>query len=360
MSTAAEHDQLAALVDEFLMLVAESAEYHRHEQVRAVLGEAQATLMAIRKRLRLARHRFVVAVVGLSNVGKSTLLNALLGADLAPRRNGPCTAAPVEFVHGDELRLIAHHHNSLRRPTHTCSTAEAVHHHLAQFVDSAGAEASRQIRRVVVEVPHPLLTDGLVIADTPGFGAGQLDEADGTHEQALKRYLRNDVAQVFWVVLAEQGIGRREMQFHDQLFADVCDDVLVTGCEDWDAQDRQRFRRRFAARFAQRMPAFHFVSGLAGVEARGRGDDQALEEAGIPDLERRIRELADPVGRTQASQDHLCQLAEDLGFWLHEFRDERDQPLPRWWRPDSWSRWRDNTADTPLSLRLTNALETSS
>lgn len=359
--SAVRTDELRTLLDETLMLFSETVEYHRgHERVQAVLEEARQTLIGLRQRLRLDRSRYVVGVVGLTNVGKSTLLNALLGDDVAPRRNRPCTAAPVEFVHGDALRVIVHHHQSLHRPTYRCSNVEAVHHHLARLVDGSDGDASRNIRRVVVEAPLPLLEDGLVISDTPGFGAVQQAEAAGTHEAALKQYLQTEVTQVFWVVLADQGIGRREMEFHDRLLADVCDDVLVTGCEDWEEHERQRWRRRFIDAFSGRLPAFHFVSGLAGVEARRRGDERALEEAGITELEKRIRELAEPEGRHWAAQQQLRQLAEDLAYWLDQYRDERGWPLKPWLRPDSWARWSRNVPDTTLKQTMTSRLERSS
>ena len=77
------------------------------------------------------------------------------------------------------------------------------------------------------------------------------------------------------MVLADEGIGEREMSFCDAFFAEVCDDVVVTGSEDWEPHDRDRFRRRYADSFGARMPRFHFVSGLKGGEARRTHDAQA-------------------------------------------------------------------------------------
>lgn len=336
----APSSDLLCLVDEFVMLLQESADYQRHPDVKAVLTEAMAAVSASRRRLATAGERYVVAVVGLTNVGKSTLLNALLGDELAPRRNGPCTAAPIEFCYGERLQVIAYHHQSYTRPHWHCQNVEAVHQRLSQLADDGGAEASRRIRKVEVQARHSLLERGLVIADTPGFGAAQSLEALGSHEEALKRYLHQDVTQVFWVVLADQGIGQREKQFFEDFFAAVCDDIVVTQCEDWDPHDRERFRRRFADVLGNHLLRFHFVSGLKGLEARNAGDAARLETAGITLLESRIRELADPAGRTCSIRRTLIQLADDLSVWLREYRDDRGLPLEQWWRPDSWGRWK--------------------
>ena len=116
-------------------------------------------------------------------------------------------------------------------------------------------------------MPVPLLLGGLVLADTPGFGAAQVGQAQGSHDLVVRQYLQDDVSQVFWIVLAEQGIGRREKLFYDESFAELCDDVVVTGCEDWSTKDRDRFRRRFSDCFQRRLPVFHFASGIKGLEA---------------------------------------------------------------------------------------------
>ncbi|MGE4102054.1 MAG: dynamin family protein [Pirellulales bacterium] len=288
--------------------------------------------------MELAARRYVVAVVGLTNVGKSTLLNALLGSDLAPRRNGPCTAAPIEFVRGSELRVTAHYRQAAGRRAIVCSDTTMLHAQLAAWADERG-DVARSIRKVVVELPTDLLAGGLVVADTPGFGAAQTGEDAGRHDAAVQQYLQQDVSQVFWIVLAEQGIGKREMQFHDRFFAEICDDVVVTGCEDWGDRDRERFRQRFLAQFYQRIPAFHFVSGLEGLRSRQTEDAAGFEAAGIPLLEARIRQLADPRGRLTSLADAIGQLVEDMGAWFVEFRDDRGEALQTWWRPDSWLRW---------------------
>lgn len=358
MASTVANDQLALVVDEFLMLVQESADYQRDEAVTKILNEARQSLFAIRSRLERAVHGYVVAFVGLSNVGKSTLLNALIGGELAPRRNGPCTAAPIEFTHGHDYQVTAYYRDQLRRPTWPCDGVEAVHDRLAALADDPGAEAARSIQKVVVAAPHPLLAGGLVIADTPGFGAAQTTDALGSHEESLRNYLRQDVTQVFWVVLAEQSIGKREKEFHKQFFADICDDVLVTGSEDWSPEERKRFQRRNC--FGDRMLTFHFVSGKEGSIARSLNDLKALEDAGIVALERRLKVLAEPSGRNAAIQAALLQLADDAAYWMRELLNGHGTGISCVWRPDSWDRWVSCSPDDDLVRRLSQALAMSS
>jgi GTP-binding protein EngB required for normal cell division len=355
--TVVTQTEIAPVVDRLLMLIAETMDYQNDGSVKQALAEMQRVLLSLRRRLRRGMDRYIVANVGLTNVGKSTLLNALLGGEIAPRRNGPCTAAPIEFVYGSSLRATAYYVDSPWRPSWQCADTEAVHRRLAELAEGAEADSSRPVRKVVVELPRPLLQNGLIVADTPGFGAAQLDGARRSHDVALMAYLRDDVSQVFWVVLAEQGIGKREMSFHDQLFADICDDVVVTGCEEWCDDDRRRFQRRYAENFGQRLPSFHFVSGLEGMKARANNDSVRFEAAGIPLLEQRIRELASATGRIAAVRQSVLQLADDLRYWLNDTVGRRANLVDRFWRPDSWYRWLELADVNDLARELTQILE---
>jgi hypothetical protein len=104
-------------------------------------------------------------------------------------------------------------------------------------------------------------------------------------------------------------------------------------------------------------PQFHFVSGLQGLQGRQENDHQRLEAAGIPLLERRIRQLGVARGRLTAVHSALRNLADDVRCWLEEFRDARGFKLARWWRPDSWSRWQACLPQSPLKNDLASILE---
>jgi hypothetical protein len=219
-------------------------------------------------------------------------------------------------------------------------------------VSTGATDRDRQVDKLVVELPLEILRHQLIIADTPGFGAAQDGEAAGTHEQALKDYLERDVSQVFWIVLAEQGIGRRERSFHEKFFADICDDVVVTGCDGWEPVDLKRCRERFAESFGRRSPVFHFVSGLNGIKARAAKNEAGLEAAGIVLLEQRIRELSDPSARMDAARYAIEQLTAELSSWIAEHQTRAGRPVSSVWRPDSWSRWQVAASQTEFTRKL--------
>ncbi|NJN37000.1 MAG: hypothetical protein HC794_08035 [Nitrospiraceae bacterium] len=349
--------ELALLMDELLMLFHESALYHNQTSLREVLQEAQKSVTKLRRRVLKLSQRYVVAVVGLTNVGKSTLLSALLGAELTPRRNGPCTAAPIEFIYGKQLRVTSYHRAELARPSRQFDNATALHDYLSTLSEDLESKRSASVERVVVEAPLPLLAHGLIIADTPGFGEAQGLGPTRSDEGTLRDYLAQQASQVFWIVLAEQGIGQRELAFHQRYFAEVCDDLVVTGCDDWDERDRDRFRCRFTNVFSGLTPRFHFVSGLRGLEARRENNAHELEAAGITHLEQRIRDLHDHGQRLVNLTDALQRLSEDLVFWLNHHTVTQSLTHEGWWRPDSWGRWSSSLPHDGLKQSLTHTLK---
>lgn len=314
---------LERLLAETLMLIQESESFCA-APFKEVLRQMRRHLARIHRRVQRVRERYVVAIVGLSNVGKSTLINALLGQELAPRRNGPCTSSPVEFAAGTHLRVTAYLPGDFRPHAQTAASADELRHVLNEHVDRPVADPSRQCTRVVVELDHELLSHGLVLADTPGFGAAQLGEHTDSHEQAVLAYLQESVSQVFWVVLGEQGIGQRERDFYDRFLRDLCDDIIVTRADDWDERDRQRFRQRYRPVLAHPAPTFHFVG-------------QATESQVEPVAER-IRALQSMAGRLEASRAAFMDLAEQLADWLREHRVHARSRVDLPWRPDSWTR----------------------
>jgi len=334
-------DSLLPLINSLLLLVSDSERFHNavatnataNEGIRAVLREFRLTVNGIRNRVIAASNRYVVAFVGAGNVGKSTLLNRLLGAELAPRRNGPCTACPVEFVFGNQYQVSVEYLQSIKKPSYPCATSEEVHQRLSDLADSDGSQSSDSIKRVAVTAPLGLLqNNGLVIADTPGFGAAQTNGSEGSHQNALKRYLERDVAQVLWVVLAEQGITKREADFHRNIFGSLCHDVVVTGSEDYSEEEQGRFRKRFSPLFDTMPPAFHFVSGRTGM--------------GVDELSQRIASID---GRLTSAEEKLAIIANDLRAWVIQHRDAHPYQRVAFWNPSSWAVWQQQFHNHPLT-----------
>ncbi|HMP05949.1 MAG TPA: 50S ribosome-binding GTPase, partial [Lacipirellulaceae bacterium] len=77
--------QMLQLVDELMLLLQETADFHRprNEAIARALDDVVQAIVRVHSRLRQFEGRYVVAFVGAANVGKSTLLNAVLGCEAA-------------------------------------------------------------------------------------------------------------------------------------------------------------------------------------------------------------------------------------------------------------------------------------
>lgn len=113
---------------------------------------------------RLEDNNLEVALFGRVSCGKSSLLNALLGADVLPVGINPITAVPTKLKYGKTLRGDVSYGNG-REEAVTLKE-------LAALVTEQGNPANlRNVMRAVVEVPSSRLMQGIVFVDTPGLGS---------------------------------------------------------------------------------------------------------------------------------------------------------------------------------------------
>ncbi|MGC1183717.1 MAG: dynamin family protein [Candidatus Dormiibacterota bacterium] len=133
-------------------------------------GSQQVVEEAARK---LANATVYVAVVGDFKRGKSSLINALLGARLMPVGVLPLTSQPTLIRYGPEpcavVRLAS---GTERMPVET----------LTDYVTEKSNPGNRlKVEEAWVEYPSPLLRDGVVVVDTPGTGSVHQHNTDAAH-----------------------------------------------------------------------------------------------------------------------------------------------------------------------------------
>ena len=214
------------------------------------------------------------------------------------------------------------------------------------------AEGHSAPDRITITTPSELLRDGLVLVDTPGFGAALSAEAKDAHDAVLKSYLAAEAAQVFLVVNAKRGLTHVEKQFWQEHLVDRCDDVVVTRSDYFHKpQSKQDFKQLYKHIFGTSGSFFHFVSGRDAIEVAlqsGLSDEEMerrLEEAGISALKKRIGDLQKKNGQCEVLEKHLRGLAGEIGKFL------RLQPIKHAWKPSLWNQDWLNAAD-PLHREL--------
>ncbi len=129
----------------------------------------RAGLEAVRDRLDQPLR---VAIAGRVKAGKSTLLNALVGEQLAPTDAGECTRIVTWYQHGATYRVTLDLIDGTSRTTSFSRESGAIE------IDLQGLAAD-DIRRMVIEWPSKRLAD-LTLIDTPGVGSINTDVSGRT------------------------------------------------------------------------------------------------------------------------------------------------------------------------------------
>jgi Dynamin family len=160
------------LLDQLRPLLASTQTLYMGTEHAQFLGEAESRMS---EPLR-------VAIAGKVKAGKSTLLNALVGEELAPTDAGECTKVVTWYRNGVTYRVLLH--PSQGEPIQLPFDREEG----ALRIDLKGYEAS-QIERLVVDWPTATLRE-MTLIDTPGIESMSVEVS-----QRTTRFLGEDAEQ---------------------------------------------------------------------------------------------------------------------------------------------------------------------
>lgn len=129
----------------------------------AVYRDDLDAVRSLERHARQSGEPLRIAVAGMVKAGKSTLINALLGEEIAPTATGECTKSVIWYRHGATPRItvfpVAGEPGQL--------PLQQVNGRPSFDIDAVPAT---QVERVVVEWPNEALRD-LVLIDTPGIAS---------------------------------------------------------------------------------------------------------------------------------------------------------------------------------------------
>lgn len=153
-----------------------------------------ATLLGTEELLTVSQRPLRVAILGEFNAGKSTFLNAFLGADIAPMGVLPTTATLHHVVYSQDRFARIHVVGDDDRVVDPARLRQTL-----QEVQDAGGSVSR----VTVGLPLDRLRQ-VEILDTPGFNAPDVTHA----EAARKAFLEANL--LLWIMDANQPLKDSE------------------------------------------------------------------------------------------------------------------------------------------------------
>ena len=144
----------------------------------------------------------IVPVLGSQGMGKSTLINAILGHNILPNDADETTCVPVEIRYGTNENAVVYFQSGEKAEIKlSCES-------LREFVDNNENDGNEKcVSHIALEMPNELLKTGLVIVDLPGVGS-----LTQNNQETTMRYIRQLCTAIF-VIPTVPTIRRSEELF---------------------------------------------------------------------------------------------------------------------------------------------------
>ncbi|HHH10811.1 MAG TPA: hypothetical protein ENK23_01880, partial [Sorangium sp.] len=224
---------------------------------------------------KLADDRFNLVVVGEFNHGKTTFVNALLGADVLPVGVTPTTAVIHHVVFSEEAyaECVPDEGEPERLQLAALKEYVANRHDGARHDDD-------HVRYLEVGYPAELLRDRIVLVDTPGVNDLCLQRADITY-----KYIPRADA-VLFVIDAGQPLKESERVFlKEKLIAQSRDKIVfvVTKADIWSDDERDE-ALEYVREELTKLVAGPVVFAVSAEQALSPSESGPNSGSGMPEL----------------------------------------------------------------------------
>lgn len=254
---------------------------------------------------RVENHSFKIAVVGEFKRGKSTFINALLGAPILPADIAPTSATLNRITYGQNPSATLYFKDNLKRPAQKIKIEN-----LSEYVTKltpVSEEVAFTIKEAVITYPAPFCKNNVDIVDTPG-----LQDEGGLTTVTLNVLKNVDVA--IMVVMADSPFSETEGNFLDRILVDGLQKVIfvITAIDRIKVEDRQKVIDTITSRINNRIksyaeekykgskseikkfitefgkPNVFALSGQLALDGKMSGDSTSLSESGYENFEKEL------------------------------------------------------------------------
>jgi GTP-binding protein EngB required for normal cell division len=223
-----------------------------------------------------------LVVLGQFKRGKSTLINALLGADLLPTAVVPLTSIVTIIQRGPEPCAVVSFLDGRQLEVDVADIG-------AFITEPENPHNIKGVAQVEVSFPSDFLRDGVRLVDTPGVGSVFAGNTGTTHD-----YLPEADAAIF-LLAADQPISQAELEFLHTVRQYAAKFFFVLNKIDYLSARELRDSIAFSARvFAESLECevvIHPVSARTALLSRLESDPARLEESRLPAFERTLSEF---------------------------------------------------------------------
>ncbi|NQU68476.1 MAG: dynamin family protein [Candidatus Marinimicrobia bacterium] len=267
-----------------------------------------------------------VAVVGEVNRGKSTFLNALIGARVFPSRASVCTAGVTILDNGNPHAEIYFKNGKVEKIDLDGKEPE---HELEKLVSRKNINV-KNINMVRVWYPNEFTGNGIILVDTPG-----VNDPETWREEITYSYLASADA-VIMLLDPMQPISESEVEFLDKkiLSQSIANLIfIINRIDDVSFQDRKEAEKRIDERLSQYVPNpdIHLVASKPALQAKLTSDATSLNATGFPDFERKLLGFLEKGrgglllrSKVQKGLDHLESINSSLAQRMGALNSEKD------------------------------------
>lgn len=249
------------------------------EKVAVLQGEETAKRAISRLREKVERNLFYLTVVGQFKRGKTSFLNALLGAQVLPVAILPLTSVVTILRYGSRPRAEVVFLSANRSAIELADLADYV-------TEKGNPKNAKAVSHVEVEYPSEYLRGGVALVDTPGIGSVY------THNTEVTYSFLPQVDAAIFVTSPEPPIARAEIEFLADLAARVRKVFVVLNktdlLNDQQLKDVVDFTLHSLPAGVASSDSFFCVSAVRALQGKQKGDATHLGISGFGDLEKRL------------------------------------------------------------------------
>ena len=255
----------------------------------------------------------IVPILGTQGMGKSTMINAILGEDILPSEADETTCVPVEIRYGTEPQGIVRFRDD-KAEVYVKTKAD-----LSAFVDNnfnPGNE--KQVSHIVLYRDDDLLKTGLVIVDLPGVGS--LTKAN---EETTNRYIK-DLCVAIFIISTSPPILKTEANFIASVWRSFNSVYFVQNV--WDDNSREEteegltHNKKVLQEISQKInaPILHPiipVNAYAAAKGSFEKDEELIRKSNINELVEALNSFAASYRAESASalEARVMQLVASAG-----------------------------------------------
>jgi GTP-binding protein EngB required for normal cell division len=231
---------------------------------------------------KLVAEQFNLVVLGQFKRGKSTLINALLGADLLPTAVVPLTSIVTLIHYGPAPRALVSFLDGRQLEVDVADIA-------AFITESQNPRNIKRVAQVTVAFPSDVLMDGVRLVDTPGVGSVFAGNTGSTID-----YLPQADAAIF-LLAADQPISQAELEFLHTVRQHAAKFFFILNKIDYLSERELKESMEFSAGVISEALAsevvIHPLSARSALMARRDSDEARLEESRLPAFEQMLTEF---------------------------------------------------------------------